>query len=514
MQLIYTILILTGLLLGCAAQSEAQFLNLNKLKEKTSNAISDLKNGKKPESEKKSSQSREKKGSASTPGKSEISDMYYNGDEVPAILLKIPTSNMHANYDRNFPAEPPVAAGANAVYVDGDINYFGPFSDGVAYMKSYESGNFFFDKSGKVLFTTDMDEGDDSTVPLFENGIVMDIAKRRLPDCKVKIRDKNGSVIKEIKGAYDATNFKNGVAGVIFTHLDKDGLTVYEVKYVDRNGNFIFPEMNFSTHFLGTVVKPFLFYKFIREESEGLTAFGKVSEKAEQTWGFRDKTGKVVIPAEYLEVSDFHEGLAAVKVKGEGGDGARDRWGFIDKTGKMVIPAKYSIRPTDFNSGMAVVTSRKGECSYIDQTGKTKFGPVGTWDDENAKDGQIVAIGPFLNGYAFVHFLVLEPGYQLARRFMGVIDTSFRILSWGELGLGGYDELIDSYISDGKTYLVDPGANSKYWVTMPGFTRTVKNLKDTYSEGLARFRTINSSGHSGYVNEKGEIALEIRNNEF
>ena len=50
-------------------------------------------------------------------------------------------------------------------------------------------------------------------------------------------------------------------------------------------------------------------------------------------FGFIDKTGKLVIPAQFDDAEPFSKGLAVVKIKG--------KYGFIDKAGKLVIPAKF-----------------------------------------------------------------------------------------------------------------------------------------------------------------------------
>jgi len=55
--------------------------------------------------------------------------------------------------------------------------------------------------------------------------------------------------------------------------------------------------------------------------------------KTGMKWGFIDKAGKFVIPAQFENAGRFSEQLAPVSIGG--------RWGFIDKTGKVVIPAQF-----------------------------------------------------------------------------------------------------------------------------------------------------------------------------
>ena len=56
--------------------------------------------------------------------------------------------------------------------------------------------------------------------------------------------------------------------------------------------------------------------------------------KIDGLWGFVDKDGKVVIPAQYEEARSFANGMAAVKVDGQ--------WGFIDMEGNIVIEPQFS----------------------------------------------------------------------------------------------------------------------------------------------------------------------------
>lgn len=88
-------------------------------------------------------------------------------------------------------------------------------------------------------------------------------------------------------------------------------------------------------------------------------------------WGFRDINGKEVIPATYLQVLDFSDGMAAVCGK----VGEVEKWGFIDTTGKLVIPLTYTIQPKSFSDGYAVIANKEKEQFYIDKTGTIIKGP-------------------------------------------------------------------------------------------------------------------------------------------
>jgi hypothetical protein len=96
--------------------------------------------------------------------------------------------------------------------------------------------------------------------------------------------------------------------------------------------------------------------------------------------GYIDPSGKMVIPPRFRKARSFSEGLAPVEV----GRGERSRWGFIDLTGKMVIPARFS-NADEFSEGLAGV-SRGHKYGYISHAGKFVVPP------------QFQSADPFSNG--------------------------------------------------------------------------------------------------------------------
>lgn len=509
-------------LLLLAVSTQAQGLKglLNKAKNAVEEKVSEKISTKKENSSKQASAGTEKSTSSARSSQSKVlddmSEFYFNGEEVHPFLKNLPTSNFHSGYDRNFPSEPTVAAGAATLNVDGDINYFSPFSEGVAYCSSYESGNFFFDKKGNILFTTEMDVSDDEIAPRLNNGVVMEVPEPHKTTGTCRIRDKKGNVVKEFSNCANATNFVNGIAALQFRKKDSEHLTYDEIKYVDTKGNYVFPNLTIKSYNVFRMLDPFDIRHLVREEHEGLTAYCVIAEQSgDRSWGYRDGTGKVVIPAQYAEVGDFYEGLAAVMVNPEGGgQGAKGRWGYIDKTGKMVIQPRYSVMPTRFNSGLAMVADREGKTYYIDKTGTVKLGPVGMVDEENAKNGDICAISPFVDGYAFVQFVIVHPVYGTLNTFSGVIDPSFKLQSWGMNVSGSRRGYLNVDEFEGKHYLKGEGYNDIYWVKTPEMKRPVNYVKSYYHDGLSLYRSTNQGGHSGYMDESGQIVLEIKKNSF
>jgi len=124
----------------------------------------------------------------------------------------------------------------------------------------------------------------------------------------------------------------------------------------------------------------------IHENFEDMRMHGFYYERG--TWGFIDKTGKVVIPPQFDWAMEFSEGLAAVEIRTEtrtpnpkgGVDiGTISKWGYINPTGEMVIQPQFDSAGT-FKNGLAQVTIEGDSwqdrtSGYIDKTGKYVWEP-------------------------------------------------------------------------------------------------------------------------------------------
>lgn len=156
--------------------------------------------------------------------------------------------------------------------------------------------------------------------------------------------------------------------------IDKSGNLVIPYKLddvcVDTYGGFDDPSFSYF------LPKPF------RNFSEGLCA-ARMGAK----WGYIDKTGAEVIPAQFDSAGVFVDGLACVR-QGR-------KVGYINKKGKVVIPitfdwfpwwdekapgnkeldfSKAMIQDLQFSDGLAVAFSGN-HCGYIDNVGKFVIQP-------------------------------------------------------------------------------------------------------------------------------------------
>lgn len=105
-------------------------------------------------------------------------------------------------------------------------------------------------------------------------------------------------------------------------------------------------------------------------------------------WSFIDKSGKRLFEADFEEATDFHEGLAAVKVAG--------KWGFVDKSGVIVISPRYE-SVEFFSEGLAFV--HDGTIGgFIDSTGRMQFAVE---KGELFSEG-LAVVGDFERGFTYV----------------------------------------------------------------------------------------------------------------
>lgn len=104
----------------------------------------------------------------------------------------------------------------------------------------------------------------------------------------------------------------------------------------------------------------------------------KVFRSNSGKYGYQNRSGEVVIEPVYDLARDFSEGLAAVNLGYEMGDGGIDgngdriwtminsgKWGFINEKGEVVIPIIHK-HANSFSEGFALLPNR----TFIDKTGK------------------------------------------------------------------------------------------------------------------------------------------------
>jgi WG containing repeat len=130
-----------------------------------------------------------------------------------------------------------------------------------------------------------------------------------------------------------------------------------------------------------------------------------------RSYGYIDRTGKLKIPAQFSEASNFAEGLAAVRIKSKQ-QGKNSLYGYIDKTGKSVIAPQFTFAGK-FSGGLAPVVALDGK-GYINRRGKIVF------------KLKYDSIGEFSEGLAPVGIEVKGSAYKNQK--YGYIDRQGRLV--------------------------------------------------------------------------------------
>lgn len=164
--------------------------------------------------------------------------------------------------------------------------------------------------------------------------------------------DRHGLVVIPAK-FYEAGDFSEGLSVVRSSDTSRFG-------YINQKGELVIP------------------YTFVRASNfhEGLAAVAI----SKGQYGYIDKTGTVMLRGtDWFEVQDFSEGLAAVQVEVLDNSVYRGykerRYGFIDRAGKFVIPAQFGMAKK-FSEGRALITlPDRADVGFIDASGKVVIKP-------------------------------------------------------------------------------------------------------------------------------------------
>jgi len=261
------------------------------------------------------------------------------------------------------------------------------FHEGLALVTSNHQ-TMFIDIAGKTVFTSKFDivnsfsEGlaavniGQKRIPTL--GLISDPGKWGY-------LDKTGKLIIPLKFTH-AENFSEGLAAV--TDGDRGGFIDHSGKIIFDVPLDV--TLGFHEGVVGVLLRGTITYfdrtgkklPIATEYGPKSNSFseGLVPISTKGKWGFVDWDGKLVIAPQFEDAGDFSDGLAPVKIRSEettwcprDASGSRSgftmKWGYIDKTGKLVIPAQFE-SAAPFSEGLAVIHNCE-QAFFIDKTGKT-----------------------------------------------------------------------------------------------------------------------------------------------
>lgn len=227
-----------------------------------------------------------------------------------------------------------------------------------------------------------------------------------------------------------------------------------------------------------------------------------------------ERGGRTLAPIGWDYADGFHEGLARVAIGKRYGD---ERYGFVDPMGNLVIPCVWKFADEAFSEGLAFVRNDKGECFYIDKSGRIAINSNPEYDydvlgrgfhdglTEVRKDGlygfmdksgRIAIPCTFQDVYSFEDGLAL---FQDERGKYGCIDTRGRVAIPCQ-----YDESVDFYegiatiyrdYDEGGSYLID---------------KTGRKICDLGFEcGIVYFQEgLGSIEDYGFIDKTGKLVIE------
>lgn len=148
----------------------------------------------------------------------------------------------------------------------------------------------------------------------------------------------------------------------------------------------------------------------VYQDAQEMDSQGYYTGQTYQRVGYADKTGKVVLTFDSWEEPPASPGIAldydlyfsdGMCVYYEWDTGL---YGYVDRQGEPVIPAQYrSAEP--FRDGVGRVDTTEGETLFLDQTGQVVFAPGENLDVGEFGDGLVSARGELESGDYFVGFL-------------------------------------------------------------------------------------------------------------
>jgi hypothetical protein len=301
--------------------------------------------------------------------------------------------------------------------------------------------------------------------------------------------DRTGKIILPLPPDSHAPRyFSEGLAAVVMPSPDNSSEA--GVGYIDPLGKVVIPPRFLDTPEL----------RGAEDFSEGLAAFG-VDIQDKTLYGYLDKTGQVVIAAQFASPGKFVDGIALVATDQNLQKDESMRYVFINKQGKILFENPKTFTANDhsvFSEGFAPVMVGE-KWGFIDRQGQlvipplfaniyqeTKFsaGLVPIQAPDSSKDGYLDATGKFQ----------IAPQFTAARPF----SEGLAAVKVGDevKGLWGYIDRTGKF------------------VIRPQFTESIAGAGE-FHEGLAPVSIRDPStppdsignGITGYIDRKGKFVI-------
>lgn len=237
------------------------------------------------------------------------------------------------------------------------------------------------------------------------------------------------------------------------------------------------------------------------------------------TIGYIDQTGKIVIEPRFKRAYDFEEGLAWA-CDFEGNEY------FIDETGKIVIDQPFPLDKGFFSEGLAKICIYVGgdkrypnseKYGFIDKTGKCVINPQYAWaGDFHEGLAEVSVMGDGEGGFGKTGYIdhegnfVIEPQFRMGDFFSeGLAPVKNDNKKYGYIDKSGHTA-IPFQFDDAQPFsegLALVEINDKWGFVNKAGKIVINPVFDNarnFHEGLAY---IEIGGKAGYINQLGEYAI-------
>ncbi|EJP6474057.1 WG repeat-containing protein [Clostridium botulinum] len=290
-----------------------------------------------------------------------------------------------------------------------------------------------------------------------------------------------------IKSVYNlALEFQcNGVAVVekdnFYGVIDRNGDYIVKLKYgfisefSEKRAIVIDNEkFNIINEKGKKLISKFKSYNYIGNFREGRAKYGIIDFTKGYIYGYLDREGKAIIPAQYEYGNDFYEGKAVVRIK-------ENEYALINKNGEMLNKYEYIFVGNLREGLLSFKEDIGGKYGFIDEKGKIVIKPKFAFAQDFCEKRAVVNI---MNNYGVINTegnYVIEPKYndiillgenRLAigiaidkiSKFIGskyaIADIDGNILTdFIYYGVSNYKNGIASVYDDKNTFFIDKEGN-------------------------------------------------------
>lgn len=366
-------------------------------------------------------------------------------------------------------------------------SFYGRYSEGYVVIKDKNTNKIgIYNVKGEPQIPYFIfDEAGTRKIPWFDNGVIPVLSSnngKRL-GCIVNTKGKTVATFPTV--TQFGNNFYDGML-TMFRYIKTGNKNILCLRYVDPSGKDIYPAL---WQDLSNVSFPNL--QEARPFCDGLSCYYDYKKKL---YGYFDRQGKIVIPAQFTSAEDFSEGRAVVSLDNKS-------WFFIDKTGKQCIELTFNVKkPESFHDGYAIVYKRgdsndyfcpgEKKC-YMNTSGEIKSKPLNK------------ALS-FTGGYAIIEMC------NNGETRTCVIDKDINIIKNVTVDYIDKASVLHDMqrIQDGGRLLAPDGTPIFQKDDSEAYTDLVVKK---FHGGVAHFY---ADKYKGYINEKGEILLQFVISDF